>query len=184
MKRGFTLIEVIISMVVLGVIIAAMSAIYAVSLREFKIEKNRNEMQRSINFASDELGKNIKQAINIPENYDTYTRGPETLITELPSIDSDEEYLYNGSDLRTDYIIYYLSGSELHKITLADPLSSRQEVSGSDIIILSNVTNFSCDYDPDVETDVVSCDIALSQNIYNKDITVNATKTAIKRNQE
>lgn len=186
MKRGLTLIEVVISMAILGVIIAAMAAIYAVTLKEYKIEKARNEMQRSVNFASDELGKNIKQAINIPETYDTYTRDDEseTLIIELPSINSSEEYLYNGDDLRTDYIIYYRSGSELHKITLADSLSTRYDVSGEDFKILSDVTDFNCDYEPLVDTDVVTCSIALSQGIYNKDITVSAEKTAIKRNRE
>lgn len=172
--------ELIISIALLGIIMAAVMTLFMIGIKNYRRESQRNFMQKEINFTADDLGMQIKQATDSPATYDVYTRGPETLVLALPSINADGDFLYYGSELLKDYVIYYLQNSSIHKKIVSDPSSSR---SPRESTVLNDVSSFNCLYTPPAETEIIECTIMTSKSISGTNLNFSAVKTAGLRNR-
>jgi prepilin-type N-terminal cleavage/methylation domain-containing protein len=193
MKRGFTLIEVLISISILAVILLVLNAVYIAGIKEFPRGFEKSKMQTDLNFSLDSIGMNIKDAFRSPS---TYTNGATTfssgtgsythqnsLILELPAVNSSGEFIYSGSALQPDVVVYYLSGGNLYKRVYGNPAGRLSSESGQPKAILKNVSSFACTYTPAGDPITISCNANVAKNIYGKAINLNATKTANLRNR-
>ena len=66
MNKGFTLIEVLVSLVILSMITIISSNILQSSLETERISSERLQSARSLNFSSITLRRDIRQIINVP----------------------------------------------------------------------------------------------------------------------
>lgn len=77
MNRGFTLIEVLVSLVILSLITVISSSILQSSLDIERTVSQRLHSARSLNFSSIIVKRDIRQAINVPlrDNYGNFLNG-------------------------------------------------------------------------------------------------------------
>jgi hypothetical protein len=101
------------------------------------------------------------------------------LILALPAINSNQEFIYSGSDLVYDYFIYSWADNILRKKIVPDIASHR---TAKDEPILQNVNQFDCIYTPSTDTDMVSCVLGTSATVDGNTLEFSATKTARLRN--
>jgi len=180
--KGFTLVELAIAIVILTVIMTAVSSVYAVALKNYQTQSQRSFFQKELNFASDQINRDIKQAVEVPATYDTFTLGPTAIILGLPASDSTGNFIYNANILQKDYVVYYLLGTDLHKKIYATGLSSRAGQNGSDIVILSDVTAMSANYMPGGIPRQVATSLTLAKTVTGRNVSVTATQTVDLRN--
>lgn len=173
--------ELIIAIALLGIIMGAVSTLFMIGLRNYQRESQRNLMQQEINFVADDLGTQIKQAALAPETFEDHTRSTETLILALPAVNPDEDFLYTGDSLLYDHVIYTLQEGTLYKEVVIDPTSNREAKRDP---VLSNVSEFTCLYNPQSETEIISCTIRTSKDISGRTLAFDAVKTARMRNHQ
>jgi hypothetical protein len=171
--------ELIISIALLGTIMAAVMTLFMIGIRNYQRENQRNIMQKEINFTTDDIGTQIKQAAESPGSYDSYIRGPQNLILALPAVNEKEDFLYSGEVLLYDYYIYYLQDGYLYKKIIPNDASAR---SARENALLGNVTAFNCDYQPMSETEIIQCTVSTSKKVSDTTLNFNASKTARLRN--
>ena len=178
-NKGFSLVELIIAIALLGTIMAAVMTLFVVGIKNYRRESQRNFMQKEINFTADDLGTQIKQAAEVPVTYDGTNRSAETLILALPAINEDEAFIYNGDSLLYDHVIYYLSEKDLYKKVVPDSQSIREE---KEEPILGDVSKFECIYEPQTDTELATCTIETSKEVSGSTLSFRAIKTARLRN--
>ena len=66
MKKGFTLIEVLVSLIILSMIAVISSNILQSSLKTERLSSDRLQSARKLNFSSITLKRDIRQIINVP----------------------------------------------------------------------------------------------------------------------
>jgi len=155
--------------------------LFLVGVKNYQRESQRNFMQQEINFTADDLGSQIKQAAEAPEIYDTFTRDSQALILALPAIDNNQKYIYSGSSLIYDYIIFYLEDGALKKTVIPNAQSTRL---AKDDSVLEDVSNFNCNYSPSTDTELITCVLETSQTVSKTNLNFTATKTARLRNKQ
>lgn len=186
-KKGLTLVELVVSIAVLGIIMAAVASLFSVAINNYQFSFTQSTLQRETNFVIDNITRDIKQSVEIPKIYGGINRGSEKLILALPAVDVDENFLYDGSSLKKDYVIYYLDGTSLRKSITADPSSKRVNLNGTDRIILENVSSLSFSYIPnilDIETTQVDVNMTVTKNTNKATVTIGSDVSAVKRNYE
>ncbi len=186
-KRGLTLVELLISIFILGVIGSAIVALFSVGIKNYRASSAKAFMQREVNLAADNITRDIKQSIEILESYNGEGRSPTKMFLALPSVDEDNNSIYNGNDIERDFIIYYLEGTNLHKSAIANASSSRYIEGGSDKIILKNVSSLSFTYTPNspgTETTKVSTLATILKGVGGSTISIEINSSANKRNYE
>lgn len=156
-------------------------ALFAIGIKNYQRESQRNFMQKEINFMADNLGNQIKQAADSPDSYGLYTRSSDVLILALPAINEDEDFIYSGGDIIYDYVVYYLQNGSLYKKIIADDQSYRED---KEEPVLPSVIQFECIYTPQEDTELVSCTIGTTQNVDGTSLSFTATKTARMRNHQ
>jgi prepilin-type N-terminal cleavage/methylation domain-containing protein len=147
MKKGYTLIEIIISIAILGSIMAAVGTLFVVAVKNYRTETQKSLFQRELNFVVDNIIKDVKGASIAPTEYDGFELSPSTLILGMPATDSGGDFIYTGENLELDYFVYYLSGSDLKKKVYPNIQSVREQ---SDNVILANVSSHTFSYYPGV----------------------------------
>jgi len=185
-KKGLTLVELLISIVILGIIFSATASLFSVAIKNYQVSSTQAVLQRETNLAVDNITREIKQSIEIPENY-VVGRSPTVLILALPSIDENENFIYDGSSLEKDYITYSLDGTNLHKTVSANLSSTRSQKNGTDKIVLSNISSLEFTYilnSPGMETTQVNLQMTVSKTVSNTTILIDIDNSAIKRNYE
>lgn len=186
-KRGLTLVELLISIAVLGVILGAVATLFSAAIKNYQVSSAQTVLQRETNTAIDSITRDIKQSIKIAESYNGTERDEHTLILSLPSIDEDENFIYDGSTVEKDYIIYYLDGTNLHKVISANSNSERYQEDATDRIILKNISSLTFSYTPNspgAETTQVNIETNIAKTISKTSISIDIDSTAIKRNYE
>lgn len=187
-KKGLSIVELLIAIMLLALIMAAVSSIFSVALKNYRVSFSQSTLQREVNLSIDSITRRVKQSVEIPETLpealgDT-EKSSTVLILALPAIDDNENFIYNGDTLEKDYYIYYLDGSGLHKSVSANPLSSRND---SDNLILSEISNLTFSYTPNspgAEITKVDISVTVSRTVSKTDINITANSSAVKRNYE
>lgn len=181
-QSAFTLIELVISMALLGVIMAAVMSIFSTAIRSYAVNSQKSFLQKELNFTIDNIGKDIKQAVEIPANYDdTFTTNSDTLILALPATESDGDFIYTGGVLEKDYIIYWLSGSDLKKKVYANALGTR---TNSENTILSNVSSLVYTYTPDaLPYTQAKISLTINRTVNNISVAISGERTSNLRNR-
>lgn len=181
MKKGYTLIELVISMAILAVIMAAVATILVTSLKNYRTESQKSTFQKELNFVIDNMCKDIKEAAEAPENYNPYTLSPTVLILAIPATDSSNNFIYTGDVLEKDVVVYYLSGQELKRKVIANALGTRES---SDNTILANVSDLVFTYSPGItNAGQIKAHVTVSANV-GRTITLSSERLANLRNKE
>lgn len=181
MKKGFTLVEVIIATAILGSLLAVVGGVFAVAVKNYQTETAKTNLYREINYAADAISNELKNGAVIPSSYDVYTLSQNTLIIGLPALDENENFIYTEGVLNKDIYIYTLSQGNLIKKVIPDPSSSREP---KESVVLTNVSSVNFSYYPDISNPIqVSFDINLALPVGKATAKANATRTANLRNK-
>jgi len=151
-KRGLTLIELLVTMGLIGLVLTVITSIYLVGFRTFREELASSTVQSNAQTILDAVITDTKNGMLIEPDYDTYVTGPNTIIIRLPAIDSNKQIIYSGTDMLYDRLVYYYDNNEIHKVTYADPGSTRFKNNEANTILDKNVLSLSFEYDPDPAT--------------------------------
>ena len=170
-KRGLTLIELLITMSLIGIILVVITSVYLVGFRTFREELASSTVQSNAQTILDQIILDTKNGMLIESPLDpfiingkTYTTGTNMIVIRLPAIDNDKQIIYSGSDMLYDRIIYYYLNNEIHKVTYAEVSSSRYKNNAADTILDRNALSLSFEYDPD-ETAATLVKVNLSSTI-------------------
>jgi type II secretory pathway pseudopilin PulG len=185
-KKGFTLVELAISIALLATIMVAVGAIFSVVIKTYHVESQRGFFQKELNFVSDAMVRDIKQS-HIVQNYDPYILSSDTLILSLPSLDDTDKFIYSGGNVLTDTVVYYRSGNSFYKILFANPLSKRAHgtfLGFSTTLISGDVSNVTFTYSPNInDPGQVTFSITLSRMVGKRNVTLTTKDTANLRNK-
>ena len=174
-KQGITLIELLITIGLIGIILIVITSVYLTGYRTFQEELSSSMVQSNAQTILDALTIDIKNGMLIEQTYDIYTTGPSSIIIRVPTTNSSKQIQYSGTNMLYDRIVYYYQNNEIHKIVFADPTSARYSSSGKDNILDSKILTLGFEYDPDQMTATlvkatISSDIKVGNR--NKSITI------------
>jgi prepilin-type N-terminal cleavage/methylation domain-containing protein len=179
--RGYTIIELVISMAILAVIMAAVGTIFVTSLKNYRTESQKSVFQRELNFVIDNIVKDTKQATAVPENYDTFSLSQTVYILALPATNSSGDFLYNGGVFEKDYLVYYLSGNELKIKTYANANGQRDD---GEETLLKNASAVNFTYSPGL-TNAGQITISITESVdVGRTVTLTERRMANLRNKE
>lgn len=101
-QRGFSLVELIIAIAVIGILTVVLSAIIVTSQRSAAVERTRADLVTENRLLIDETSRNIKSARSVLASAtilaSSYTTGGETLILELPAVDANQTIITSVFD--------------------------------------------------------------------------------------
>lgn len=182
MKKGYTLIELVISIAILATIMMAVSSIFFTSLKNYRAESQKSSFQRELNFVIDNIAKDVKQAAEVPQIYEEIELSSTVLILALPAVDNDHNFIYSGDVLEKDYLVYSISGNDLIRNTYASLSGTRETEEDT---LLSSVSALDFSYSPGL-TDAGQVTISITQSIGvgNRTVTLTEGRMANLRNKE
>jgi len=187
MKRfkGFTLVELLISIALLGVIISITSAVFSVALRSYRLNIQKSFFQKDMNFALDSIANNAKSASLITASKNGYASSQNTVILAIPAKDQSGNFVYTADVLEYDYYIYYLSNGSLHKKIYGNPNGSLSGQNNTDTTIMENVTNFSVTYSPDMaNAQGITVILGVGRSVGNHDVSLSQQRSVNLRNKQ
>lgn len=182
-KRGFSLLELLITMTFVSVIATIITSVYLTGFNTFRQELTTSIVQSDAQTILDNLLLDIKNGMLIEQTYDSWITDEDTIIIRVPAMNSEKQILYSGADMLFDRVVYNYDGSAIHKIIYANPLSTRNNLSGKDITLDSKILALSFIYDPDQATAThVTATIHSEANVGNRNRGINLTGEARLRN--
>ncbi len=184
--KGFTLVEVLVTVSISSIIILAMLSLYVAGQRYFMNGNARSDLLRDNRQVFNFVSRDVQEAIQVMPSWDIYATSTDCLVLQVPSIDSNR--LIIDIDSQFDYIVYRLNSESPNKLervidanngvsnredssrTIATRVNSFQLSSGG--VELSSVSDFS---------QVASVDITLvtTQNLLGRTFQENL-KTGVK----
>lgn len=185
-KKGLTLIELLIAIGLLTIIMSAISAIFAVAIKNYQVSIAQNNLQKNLNIVLDDISRNVKEAVEIPLSYESYNRTDSTLILAIPAIGTEQRFLYDESGaIKKDYIIYQIIDNKLHKKTFTNADSERINQDGSDKTVLENIeTSGNPIFTFNDNNRHVKTKLSLSKVVSKTNVKASGTNIAVKRNEE
>jgi len=179
-KKGTTLIELLIAIIILGIIMTVFSSIYLIGVNSFRNEFVQSQLLSNSQVIVDRINQDVKFAQGIDETFNSYTTSNTLLIIQSPAIDTEHIFIPNG----IDRIIYYQDGEELHRVIYANPNSSRYPQNGIDQILTKNLKTLSFGFFPDqANPNKVSTTLTLSKGVGKLYRSVTITAKAKMRNK-
>lgn len=125
MTRGFTLIEVVITIALFVVLMFGLSQLYIVNNRVVTLQRASLDVALDASSIVDAVRSAASQADHVMVSHTfsgvPYTSATTTVIFELPAIDSSGNIIANTYD----YITIYSSGANVYRIIDAASLSER-----------------------------------------------------------
>jgi len=151
MKKGFTLVELLITISLIAAIAIVISSVFISGYRTFNDEISNARIQSSAQTILDRIITETKNGMLIEATYGTYTTGANTIIIQVPAVNKNKEIQYSGTNMLFDRIIYYYADNTIHRVVYADSSSSRYSYNGIDRTLSKNVLELSFGYDPTPE---------------------------------
>jgi prepilin-type N-terminal cleavage/methylation domain-containing protein len=183
MKKGITLIELLITISLISSIMIVTSSVYVTGFKTFKEELTSSIVQSNAQTILDGLTTDIKNGLQIEPTYTTYTTGEDMIIIRVPAVDATGHAIYTGSNMSFDRIIYYYKNNSIHKVIYADAASIRYPKNGRDVILDSKVLELQFAYDPDqASATLVTATISSKMMVGNRDKAITLTGQARLRN--
>ena len=171
---GFTIVEVVISTVLVAGMVAVITGFGLATLRNYAINAARAEILSDANLAIEVINRDIRLSANVDENNrleDQHAPGApdnelswestdEVLVLATAAQDSERNVIFTDSSnyiTEKNNFIYYVQNGELRRRTIASPHadnststtcppSQATEDCRADSIFAENVTTFTVDY--------------------------------------
>lgn len=184
MKKGITLVELMIVMVLIAIILPAVSSVYIKGMQTFRTELSQSQLQSDAQTILDEILNDVKngQSIETSYNNDQFTTGQNSIIIKIPALDSNQNILYTGTNMRFDRVIYYFEGNSIHKVVYADSGSTRYANNGIDKVLAKNVLVLSFSFEPIDSPTLITVNVSNNTSIGQNERTVSITGQARLRN--
>lgn len=128
-NMGFTILETVIAIGILGVVSLAILQIYISTQTTFYVQEARTSLQSDTRYSLDRINSWIKQSSSVISTYtasdDTvYNTDENELILKVPSVDANSNVINN----KFDYLVFFPDTTDstlLQQITYPDATSSR-----------------------------------------------------------
>ena len=189
-NRGFTLVELLITLAIMSVIVLTVSSIY---IKVAKINREQAELQSlrtSCRLHTKEINTLILQGFQIEQgpiviNDVSHSSSSSKIIISLISLDASNNYRYQVGDVPyLDYAIYWTSGGDLYEQIYAanSDQTKRKTVAAHKI---DSGASLAFTYTPSLASaKSVTTNLTLSRDIPGKTLSSNYELTAIMRNKE
>lgn len=109
MKKGFTLIELIIVVAIVGILATSLYSVYQISSKSAQRTSTQGELVQNGRIAMDRMIREIRQTNEIVD------RGEEQSNNEINEIEFQDAH---ASEIEIQYIKYYLEGDKLKRQVL------------------------------------------------------------------
>ncbi|MDD5693187.1 MAG: prepilin-type N-terminal cleavage/methylation domain-containing protein [Patescibacteria group bacterium] len=183
LKKGVTLVELLIAIALMGTIVIAISTMYIIGFKTFREELAQSQLESNAQTILDEITNDTKNAQSVEETYDSYASGANSIILKTPAIDSNKAIIYSGNSMLFDRIIYYYENNKIHKITFAELSSIRYRENNIDKVIDNKTLQLNFIYDPDaVSATLVTINVSSHQQVGKINRTISLVSKARLRN--
>jgi Tfp pilus assembly protein PilW len=111
---GFSLFEALVALLILSIIFVAILSLYSEGQKQFINENAQADVLEESRFPMAWIARDVKMATAVAASYSSYTTSTDTLVLQVPSIDSGGLII----DLAThsDYIVYHISNDRLERV--------------------------------------------------------------------
>ncbi|HUQ30311.1 MAG TPA: hypothetical protein VM103_02200 [Candidatus Paceibacterota bacterium] len=125
-RRGFTLVEVVILIGLIGLILTVLSSLFLIFNRTAKVQDALVSTAGSAGSIVNGIQAVVHPADQVLVSHafatGTYASGTSTLVAQIPSIDSSGNVVAS----KEDYAVIYQTGTSVYRRIEADAASSRQ----------------------------------------------------------
>ncbi len=142
LRRGFTLIELIIVMIILSLVMAAVLQLYVKGQTTFINQTADVDLQEDVRNPLAWLGRDVRSAVGVVSSWGSYTTSASVLVLKIPAIASDGTLV--DPDASFDYAIYRMANGKLQRVL--DALAGVSARSDSSRTLGDNVTAFLVSY--------------------------------------
>lgn len=140
-RRGMTLIEALIGLVIMSMLIAGLLSFYAKGQQDFFNGNVRSDVLDKARYPLSWIGRDANVSFGIRNNHETWMASSTVLVLKLPALDASG-YVINDI-AQYDDIVYYVSDHRLIRHCHPWPQSFRQ---GGDKILADNVAGLAVIY--------------------------------------
>lgn len=141
-RRGFSLIELTIVLLVMAVILAGVMGLYVKSQAAFINQSSSVDLQDDVRYPLAWLGRDIRSAVGVAASWGVTASSSSVLILKIPSIAADGTLV--DPEASFDYAVYSLSRGKL--LRTFDALAGVSARSDSSRFLGDNVTRFTAEY--------------------------------------
>jgi prepilin-type N-terminal cleavage/methylation domain-containing protein len=163
-KRGVTLIELLVSMILLTIMMVAFTNVYIFGMKTYTEQFIQTKLHSDSQTIIDRITTDVNVAAAIEGSYGSYNTGETTLIIKVPALDVNQNFVYASGTMVYDRFIYYQEGNSLHKLTIASSSSTRYSQNNENKTLTTRLTTLAFAYEPDITSPIsVTTTITLSQ---------------------
>jgi len=112
--RGFTLIEMLIGLAIISLLIVALLSFYSKGQQQFMNQNIQSDVLEKSRYPLALIARDVKSAIQVFAAWGSYTTSSNTLVLEVPSVDSGGLIIDVNSQF--DYVIYRVFERKLQRI--------------------------------------------------------------------
>jgi len=191
-SAGLTLIEVIITLALLGIIMAAIASIFVLGIRVYNEQNEKAALQTQsktlINRIKDDLlqGYRIEPGWVDPDTLDEHLSSENKIIIAVPSIDESNDWIYEDNLPLLDYFIYWQEEDMIFGLIFAENSTHPSRTSKKSRVIAHNANILKFTYDQDASSGLskqVDIELTLNKQIRNKTIKSNGKLSVKLRNK-
>ena len=112
--RGFTLIEMLIGLAIISLLIVALLSFYSKGQQQFMNQNIQSDVLEKSRYPLALIARDVKSAVQVAATWGSYTTSSNTLVLEVPSVDSSGLIIDVNS--QRDYVIYRVFERKLQRI--------------------------------------------------------------------
>jgi len=112
--RGFTLIEMLISLAIISLLIVALLSFYSKGQQQFMNQNIQSDVLEKSRYPLALIARDVKSAVQVAATWGSYTTSSNTLVLEVPAVDSSG--LIIDVNLEWDHVIYRVFERKLQRI--------------------------------------------------------------------
>jgi len=159
---GFTIVELIVVVGLTAVISLFLAYLVGYQYQIYNTQAAQLSVTSDARGMADDIDSYVRQAHRVLSSYLTYTTGSQTLVLQVPSIDSSGQIISGTYDT----VVFYLSGTDFYRQVFPDASSSRPAVTKK-LASGIDTANFSLAYNSADVTGAtqVTSNIALVQTV-------------------